>query len=67
MQSTLMTLVRGLSRASFVSSHRRELSSKSTSKSGIPWCVSLSWSADGNTLFAGSTDGSIYVYEVGHM
>jgi guanine nucleotide-binding protein subunit beta-2-like 1 protein len=33
-------------------------------KSGIPWCVSLSWSADGNTLFCGSTDGNIYVYEV---
>ena len=23
-------------------------------KSGLPWCVSLTWSADGNTLFAGS-------------
>merc|ERR1719490_188919 len=42
-----------------------ELSSTAPPKSGIPWCVSLSWSADGNTLFAGSTDGSIYVYEVG--
>jgi len=30
---------------------------------GIPWVVSLVWSADGNTLFAGSTDGTIYVYE----
>jgi len=34
-------------------------------KSGIPWCVSIQWSADGNTLFAGSTDGNVYVYEVG--
>jgi len=34
-------------------------------KSKIPWCVSLAWSADGNTLFAGSTTGDIYVYEVG--
>jgi len=42
-----------------------ELSSTSPPKSGIPWCVSLCWSADGNTLFAGSTDGNIYVYEVG--
>jgi guanine nucleotide-binding protein subunit beta-2-like 1 protein len=42
-----------------------ELSSTSPPKSGIPWCVSLTWSADGNTLFAGSTDGNIYVYEVG--
>jgi len=33
-------------------------------KNGTPWCVSLSWSADGNMLFAGRTDGSIYVYEV---
>jgi len=42
-----------------------ELSSTSPPKCGIPWCVSLSWSADGNTLFAGSTDGNIYMYEVG--
>jgi len=42
-----------------------ELASTSPPKSGIPWVVSLSWSADGNTLFAGSTDGNIYVYEVG--
>jgi len=42
-----------------------ELASTSPPKSGIPWCVSLTWSADGNTLFAGSTDGNIYVYEVG--
>jgi len=33
-------------------------------KTGLPWCVSLTWSADGNTLFAGSTDGDIYVYEI---
>lgn len=32
--------------------------------SGIPWCTALTWSADGQTLFAGSTDGKIYVYEV---
>jgi len=42
-----------------------ELSSTSPPKSGIPWCVSLTWSADGNTLFAGSTDGTVFVYEVG--
>merc|ERR1740115_399448 len=42
-----------------------ELSCKDPPKSGIPWCVSLTWSADGNVLFAGSTDGSIYVYEIG--
>ena len=41
-----------------------ELTTKQIPKSGIPWCVSLQWSADGNTLFAGSTDGNIYVYEI---
>merc|ERR1719240_240604 len=42
-----------------------ELQAKDPPKNGIPWCVSLQWSADGNILFAGSTDGSIYVYEIG--
>jgi guanine nucleotide-binding protein subunit beta-2-like 1 protein len=42
-----------------------ELQAMNAPKSGIPWCVSLTWSADGNMLFAGSTDGKIYVYEVG--
>jgi guanine nucleotide-binding protein subunit beta-2-like 1 protein len=42
-----------------------ELQAKDPPKNGIPWCVSLCWSADGNMLFAGSTDGSIYVYEIG--
>jgi guanine nucleotide-binding protein subunit beta-2-like 1 protein len=42
-----------------------ELSSTNPPKCGIPWCVSVSWSADGNTLFAGSTDGNVYMYEVG--
>ena len=41
-----------------------ELTSADPPKSGIPWCVSIQWSSDGNTLFAGSTDGNIYVYEV---
>jgi guanine nucleotide-binding protein subunit beta-2-like 1 protein len=41
-----------------------ELESNNPPKSGIPWCVSLTWSADGNMLFAGSTDGNIYAYEV---
>merc|ERR1712091_512255 len=34
------------------------------SKPGVPWVVSLQWSADGDTLFAGGTDGNIYVYKV---
>lgn len=33
-------------------------------KSPLPWIVSLTWSADGNTLFAGSSDGNIYVYDI---
>jgi len=42
-----------------------ELHSTAPPKSGIPWCVSLQWSADGNMLFAGSTDGNVHVYAVG--
>jgi len=42
-----------------------ELTATNPPKCGIPWCVSLTWSADGNFLYAGSTDGDIYVYEVG--
>jgi len=41
-----------------------ELTPTKPIKSGIPWCVSLNWSADGRVLFAGATDGNIYVYEV---
>lgn len=29
-----------------------------------PQFISLAWSADGQTLFAGSTDGNIYVWTV---
>jgi len=42
-----------------------ELQAQNVPKNGIPWCVSISWSADGNMLFAGATDGTIFVYEVG--
>lgn len=38
----------------------------STHKSLLPWIISLCWSAETNTLFAGSTDGTIYVYEYSH-
>jgi len=34
------------------------------SKSILPSCVSLAWSADGSALFAGYTDGLIRVWEV---
>jgi len=43
-----------------------ELHSTAPPKSGIPWCVSLQWSADGNVLFAGATDGKVHVYSVNH-
>ena len=33
-------------------------------QSPLPWIVSLTWSADGHVLFAGSSDGEVYVYEV---
>merc|ERR1712107_555759 len=41
-----------------------ELTTYTPPESGIPWCVSVTWSADGSTLFVGSTDGNIYVYEI---
>jgi len=41
-----------------------ELKPQTENKTGLPWCISLCWSSDGNTLFAGSTDGNIYVYEL---
>ena len=36
-----------------------ELSSTEPPKNGVPWCVSLTWSADGNLLIAGSTVGNM--------
>ncbi|KAF8822939.1 guanine nucleotide-binding protein [Cardiosporidium cionae] len=33
-------------------------------KFGRPACTCLSWSVDGNTLFAGATNGKIYVYNM---
>lgn len=41
-----------------------EIRPEKPSKAGTPWCVSLTWSADGSTLFAGSTDHKIYVYSL---
>lgn len=32
-----------------------------------PFCTSLAWSADGQTLFAGYTDGIIRVWAVGSL
>ena len=33
-------------------------------KATEPYCISLAWSADGQTLYAGYTDGLIRVYSV---
>ncbi|CXI23211.1 receptor for activated c kinase, putative [Plasmodium berghei] len=33
-------------------------------KVGLPWCTSITWSANGQFLFCGSTDGNVYVYEI---
>jgi guanine nucleotide-binding protein subunit beta-2-like 1 protein len=35
-------------------------------KALTPYCTSLAWSADGNTLFAGYTDKLIRVWHVAH-
>jgi guanine nucleotide-binding protein subunit beta-2-like 1 protein len=32
-------------------------------KNGLPWIVSMTWSADGNMLYCGGTNGDIFVYE----
>jgi len=40
-----------------------ELAAPMKAKGGVQWCASLTWSADGNTLYCGGTDGKIYVYE----
>lgn len=40
------------------------LSEGSSKKAQEPYCVSLAWSADGSTLYAGFTNGKIYSYVV---
>jgi len=35
-----------------------------TNKAQVPYCISLNWSADGNTLYSGYTDGTIRVWTV---
>jgi guanine nucleotide-binding protein subunit beta-2-like 1 protein len=41
-----------------------QISEQQTEKQDIGSCISLAWSADGNTLFAGYTDSCIRVFEV---
>jgi guanine nucleotide-binding protein subunit beta-2-like 1 protein len=45
---------------------RPEFSKTYGKKAIIPYCVSLAWSADGSTLYAGYTDGEIRVFVVSH-
>ncbi|KAF9402810.1 hypothetical protein BGZ94_004808, partial [Podila epigama] len=35
-------------------------------KSNPPYAISLAWSADGQTLFAGYTDNNVRVWTVGY-
>jgi len=52
---------------SVVDDLRPDFNGKTFSKKAtVPYCVSLAWSADGSTLYAGYTDGTIYVYVVSH-
>eukprot|EP00923_Selenidium_pygospionis_P025522 GHVN01045030.1.p1 GENE.GHVN01045030.1~~GHVN01045030.1.p1 ORF type:complete len:354 (+),score=68.53 GHVN01045030.1:79-1140(+) len=41
-----------------------EKTGRTKSSAEKTWCVSLAWSPNGEQLFAGATDGSIYVYSV---
>lgn len=51
---------------SVVDDLRPEFSKTFGKKATIPYCVSLAWSADGSTLYAGYTDGEIRVFVVSH-
>jgi guanine nucleotide-binding protein subunit beta-2-like 1 protein len=42
------------------------VSDSNSNKAGSPECISLAWSADGHTLFAGYTDNLIRVWSVAH-
>lgn len=43
---------------------RQEVISQNSCKAGQPRCISMAWSADGQTLFAGYTDNMIRVWQV---
>lgn len=43
---------------------RPEVISATTTKANPPQCISMAWSADGQTLFAGYTDNMIRVWQV---
>jgi WD40 repeat protein len=51
---------------SVVDDLRPEFSKTFGKKATIPYCVSLAWSADGSTLYAGYSDGDIRVFVVSH-
>jgi guanine nucleotide-binding protein subunit beta-2-like 1 protein len=51
---------------SVVDDLRPEFTKTYGKKAIVPYCVSIAWSADGGTLFAGYTDGIIRVFTVSH-
>jgi len=60
------TQIWDLESKSVVDDLRPEFSKTFGKKATIPYCVSLAWSADGSTLYAGYTDGDIRVFVVSH-
>jgi guanine nucleotide-binding protein subunit beta-2-like 1 protein len=51
---------------SVVDDLRPEFNKTYGKKAIVPYCVSLAWSADGGTLYAGYTDGDVRVFVVSH-
>ncbi|CDY59680.1 BnaA05g36460D [Brassica napus] len=45
---------------------KSDVSAATGNKTKVIYCTSLNWSADGNTLFSGYTDGVIRVWGIGH-
>lgn len=65
---TLQTSIKiwDLESKSIVDDLRPEFQRSYGKKAILPYCVSLAWSADGSTLYAGYTDGMIRVFVVSH-
>ena len=42
----------------------QEITAPGPVNGGLHWINSLTWSADGNSLFAGATDGKVFVFEI---
>lgn len=59
-----MLIFQDLEGKNMVDELRLEVITNST-KAEPPQCISMAWSADGQTLFAGFTDNTIRVWAVG--